>query len=120
MIVFNLALTGDGYRQLNERPYQLSVDFLAPLRRFRAGRVKEQRPVDGALAWYRAETQEIRKEGHRISLWIQLVVVTNLSMPIPIGSVGKLERYKSSGTRAKPLRAFSKHLTGKRLPNDLR
>jgi hypothetical protein len=35
MIVFDLALTGDSYRQLNKGSHKLSIDFLAPLRRLR-------------------------------------------------------------------------------------
>ena len=68
MIVFNLAFTADGCRQLNERSHKPSIDFLGSLCRCRAGRVKEQRPVDRALTRYRAESQKIRKERHGISV----------------------------------------------------
>ena len=100
--------------------YQLSVDLLGSLCRLRTGRVEEQCPVDRALARYRTESQEIRKERHGITVWIQLVAVTNLRVAVPIGSVGKLERYESVVTRAKPLRAFSEHLICKRRPDERR
>jgi hypothetical protein len=41
-------------------------------------------------------------------------------MAVPIGCVGKLERYKSVMPRAKPPRAFSKHLIYKRLSDERR
>jgi hypothetical protein len=62
MMVFSLARAGDGYRQLNECSHQLSVNFLAPLRRSSTWRIEEQRPVDRAFTRYCTETQEIRKE----------------------------------------------------------
>jgi hypothetical protein len=106
MMVFNLALARDGHRQLNECSYQLSVDFLAPLCRNRTGRVEEQRPVDRVLTRYRPESKEIWKERHGLGVLVQLVAVANLRMAVPIGSVGKLERYGSAIPREKPLRAL--------------
>ena len=120
MIVFNLAFTGDGYRQLNECSHKPSIDFLGSLCRCRAGRVKEQRPVDKVLARYWAESQEIRKEGHGVRLPVQLIAVANLSVAVAIGRVGELQWNESGGTGTKPLRAFSKHLIRKRLSNERR
>jgi hypothetical protein len=68
MIVFDFAFTGDGYGQLNECSHKLSIDFLGPLCGCRTGCVEEQPPVDRALTRYRAESKEIGKERHGVSL----------------------------------------------------
>src|SRR5262249_14870857 len=106
----DLAFASDCDRQFKERPHQLSVDFLGPLRRNRAGRIKEQRPVDHAVARYRAESEKIWKEGHELHSPIQLVAVANLSVTIPIGSVCDLQRDESREARAKPARTIAEHL----------
>jgi hypothetical protein len=41
MVIFDLALTGDGHRQLNECAHELPIHFLGPLRRGRTGRIEE-------------------------------------------------------------------------------
>jgi hypothetical protein len=46
MIVLDLTGTGDGDWQTNERPRELSIDFLRPLRQWRTRFIEEQRPVD--------------------------------------------------------------------------
>ena len=63
VVILDLALAGDSYWQLNECAHQLPVDFLRALRRYRAGCVEEQCPVDLVLTWYRTESQQIRKSG---------------------------------------------------------
>src|SRR5260370_403445 len=82
------------------------------------GRVKKQSPVDPALTGYRPESQEIRKEPYGIAMQVQPIAVANLSMAITIGCVRKLERCESAMRRAKPLRAFSKHLVCKGLSDE--
>src|ERR1700722_587022 len=42
VIVLDLTLTGDGYRQLNECAHEFPIHFLGPLRRWPTGRVEEQ------------------------------------------------------------------------------
>src|SRR6476659_8325289 len=111
MIVFNLAFARDRDRPRNECSHQFPVDFFAPLCRCRTGCVEEQRPVNRALTRYRAESQEIRKEPHWISVRVQFVPVANLGMAVTIGCVGELERYKPAMRRAKPLRPVPKHLS---------
>src|SRR5690349_3132990 len=110
MIVFDLAFTGHGYRQLNERAHQLPVNFLGALSRRRTGCVKEQLPVDHGIRRHGAESQEIRKERHGMGVPIQLIAVANLRVAVAISSVGKLEWYESAMRRTKPPRAFLKHL----------
>jgi hypothetical protein len=68
MIVFDFALTGHGYRQLNECAHKLPVHFLGPLRRWRTRRVEEQCPVDRVLTRHGAESQEIGKKWNGIGL----------------------------------------------------
>jgi hypothetical protein len=68
MIVLDLTGTGDGDWQTNESPRELSIDFLRPLRQWRTRFIEEQRPVDCAVTRHRAESQEIGKERHRITL----------------------------------------------------
>src|ERR1700722_1727299 len=102
MVILDLALTGDGYRQLNESAHELPVHFLGSLRRWRTGRVEEQCPVDRVLTRYSAESQEIGKKWNGIGLWVQSVAVADLRVAVAIGCVGKLERYKSTAPRAKP------------------
>jgi hypothetical protein len=68
MVIFDLALTGDGYRQLNESAHELPVHFLGSLRRWRTGCVEEQCPVDRVLTRYGAESQEIGKKWNGIGL----------------------------------------------------
>src|ERR1700722_3170579 len=120
MVIFDLALTGDGYRQLNECAHKLPIHFLGPLRRWCTGRVEEQCPVDRVSTRYGAESQEIRKKRNGISVRVQSIAVTDLGVAVPIGRVGKLQRYKSTMPRAKPLRAFSKHLICKGAPDERR
>jgi hypothetical protein len=90
MVIFDLAFTGDSYRQLNECADELSIHFLGALRRWRTGHVEEQCPVDRVLARYGAESQEIRKKWNGIGLRVQSVAVADLTVAVPIGRVGKL------------------------------
>src|SRR5437588_9553309 len=120
VVILNLALAGDSYWQLNECSHQLPVDFLRPLRRCHTWCIEEQCPIDRPFMRYRTESQQIRKERHRIRLQVQLVAVPDLRMAVPIGCVGKLERYECAVLRAKPPRAVPKHLLYKRIPDERR
>src|SRR5579859_3984319 len=115
MVVFDFALTGDGYWQLNECSHELSIHFLGSLGVCRTRGIEEQFPVDFAVSRNGPESQEIREERHGVSLRGQLIAVANLRVTVTIRRIGELERYESAITGTKPLRAFPKQLIYERL-----